>query len=59
MAWGKYGGRCKRASVALLDTGKYHFEAYEKDASDTAGWMGCLQLYGWKSRNGLIKEKSE
>jgi hypothetical protein len=44
-----------RCAVELRADGKYDITLYRDDASDTVGWLACLNLYGWKKRNGLVK----
>lgn len=53
MAWGKYGAKCARGSVALKDDGTYRYTPYPDDSLDKAAWMGCLQLAAWKARRGM------
>jgi hypothetical protein len=50
--------KVRRCSVELRVDGKYDVTHFVEDDQDTVGWMGCLWVYEWKERNGMLLRNS-
>ena len=54
MALPKQRRKVRRCSVELRADGKFDVTHFTEDDRDTVGWMGCLWVYEWKERNGML-----